>query len=871
MPVLLLLVVALLLATPPRPSRVAAGQRLRAGDYGEHPALEHPRTGRARPRRHLAAAGHALRHRPAGVSRHRAQERAARRPHLWLAAGSEVRQLHLDVRRRRHLLRAGDRRVPVLQPHHASRDICRRRGHARARRGPASAWWPARARLAEHLRQRSRYARPDDSRRPRDPPRQRRLDLSARASRIRTEDLGDIPTRLPPATRPEAACAMSSRPPSRSSRTAAWCLPSRRFHAQERDGSGLVGLHWLHSRGWIQVNASRFSPGDSPTLNSTLPDRSGQFAAGELDLVKRVRVFGGWEAFRQNLDPSAAPAAGLSRSRAATARASSVASAPRSAAVDDHVSAGIWRPHLEVRCRAGRTSRATLASGARTGKRRSAHMNGFVRFAERSNVTSASRVGSYTQRDVSGQFFYRMSNSAQVFGLLTFTHTTDEAGGGSTYWQAGGGAQLQVVRQGLWMRTEGTMSRNADLRHAVVRAARIAQPRVQRLRDARTSLGVDVYLDRATLVNAGGSPGRRDRCVRLVQPCRPVRRTRARLGSLPLGAGTRRRTVKGQVFADWNGNGLQDAGENPVAGVPLRIEAVGATESAKNGEFLFQQRARRPSRCRARPRRAADRLRCARHSAPAGGALGTRHAQVAFGLIPLGSIRGRVVRDLNGNGTADSTEPAIDDAVVVLDGGKRSERSKRGQYAFEAVPSGEHTVTLLAESLPDGALIAGEATQVATLGRERHGGRRPVSSCRSRSAPKSESVSGVRGRPARPGPGRAEMAGSAARCTGRRRAIAPPSPPATPAPQRLRRGHFALQVAAFDDPHPARARWWPTCWTRGCRRIWSSRRRCDPNAPYRVRVGMYASRIDARTRRGDRRRMAGVKPWVTAACRVGSR
>ena len=92
--------------------------------------------------------------------------------------------------------------------------------------------------------------------------------------------------------------------------------------------------------------------------------------------------------------------------------------------------------------------------------------------------------------------------------------------------------------------------------------------------------------------------------------------------------------------------------------------------------------------------------------------------QVAFGLIPLGSIRGRVVRDTNSNGTADRNEPAIEGAVVVLDGGRRSERSKRGQYAFEAVQSGEHTVTLLADSLPEGALIAGEATQVATLGRK---------------------------------------------------------------------------------------------------------------------------------------------------------
>ena len=60
-------------------------------------------------------------------------------------------------------------------------------------------------------------------------------------------------------------------------------------------------------------------------------------------------------------------------------------------------------------------------------------MNGFVRFAQRSNVTSACRAGSYTQRDIAGQMFFRMTTSAQVFARLTTTHTADEAGGGGAF------------------------------------------------------------------------------------------------------------------------------------------------------------------------------------------------------------------------------------------------------------------------------------------------------------------------------------------------------------------------------------------------------------------------------------------------------
>ena len=128
--------------------------------------------------------------------------------------------------------------------------------------------------------------------------------------------------------------------------------------------------------------------------------------------------------------------------------------------------------------------------------------------------------------------------------------------------------------------------------------------------------------------------------------------------------------------------------------------------------------------------------------------------QVAFGLIPLGAIRGRVVRDLNGNGTADSSEPTIDGAVVILDGGRRSERSKRGQFAFEAVPSGEHTVTLLAESLPDGAMIAGEATQQRHPRPRSHGHRSPIPRLDRDARRNPQSVSGEDGCGAASGAGR---------------------------------------------------------------------------------------------------------------------
>ena len=683
-----------------------------------------------------------------------------------------------------------------------------------------------------------------------------RLDVSARASRIRTHDLAEYTSTIAASDQAGGGVRFVVTPSIQVIGDGA-VVSYRRAGSttHERDGSGLVGLHWLHSRGWVQVNASRFSPGESPTLNSTLPDRSGAFAAGELDLIKRVRVFGGWEAFRQNLDPSAAYAAGYQIPRSDGTR--------QFAGIRTQVND---RSTLTFRIESGdRISRYVTGrqdvesdTGVWSADWQTAinRVNGFVRFAQRNNVTSASRAGSYAQRDIAGQIFFRMTTTTQVFALMTTTHTADEAGGGSTYWQAGGGAQMQVVRQGLWLRTEGTMSRNADLLTQRFVPRESLSIGFNGYVTSRTSVGVDVYLDRATASLPAGSPWATRSLVRVTQTL-PTGSAFTASGSglfrsVPVRAVA---TVKGMVYADWNGNGLQDPGENPVGGVPLRLEAVGAVETAKNGEFLFRNI---PDGLHevgldlgALPidfdPPAIPRLQVALS--------GRDTRQIAFGLIPLGSIRGRVVRDMNSNGTADSTEPAIEGAVVVLDGGRRSERSKRGQYAFEAVQSGEHTVTLLADSLPEGALIAGEATQVATLGRESLSIDVPFAVSLETRAEIRKVFPGSTTAPL-PKPG------APARRDERPAPVAPKAP--TP-------GTFALQVGAFDDPLRAR-QLVADLKAKGLSAYLVEPPADAPNAPYRVRVGVYASRLDAEREAGIVGRAVGGKVWVTPTqSAVGSR
>ncbi len=136
--------------------------------------------------------------------------------------------------------------------------------------------------------------------------------MTARASRIRNQDLAEYTNTI--AASDEAGGGVRYAVTSSLQVIAdGSAVRYRRVGStvRESDGSGLVGLNWLHSRGWIQANVSRFSPGETPTVNSPLQDRAGQFIAGEFDLVRQLRVFGGWEAFRSNLDASAALAAGF--------------------------------------------------------------------------------------------------------------------------------------------------------------------------------------------------------------------------------------------------------------------------------------------------------------------------------------------------------------------------------------------------------------------------------------------------------------------------------------------------------------------------------------------------------------------------------
>jgi hypothetical protein len=177
-------------------------------------------------------------------------------------------------------------------------------------------------------------------------------------------------------------------------------------------------------------------------------------------------------------------------------------------------------------------------------------------------------------------------------------------------------------------------------------------------------------------------------------------------------------SIEGLVYADWNANGLQEPDESPLENIPVRLVSLGNTNTSRAGEFAFlnvpiglQQVGIDISSLPVDfdapqvPQVQVDLRR-------------GEIERLTFGLVPLGSIGGRILRDINGNGVADPDDPLIDEAVLVLDGGARSERTRGGQFRFDAVRSGAHVATLLLESLPEGSTIVGSPSASLTIGRD---------------------------------------------------------------------------------------------------------------------------------------------------------
>jgi cell division septation protein DedD len=236
---------------------------------------------------------------------------------------------------------------------------------------------------------------------------------------------------------------------------------------------------------------------------------------------------------------------------------------------------------------------------------------------------------------------------------------------------------------------------------------------------------------------------------------------------------------------------------------------------------------------------------------------------VAFGLLPLGSVAGRVFEDANRNGQLDAGEPPIADAVVVLDAGQRSELARKGHFRFDAVRAGDHRIELLKESLPEGAAIVGDVDRPVSVSRDSpHGEVLYLVTIEKR--PEIRKVFPARGglnAAASPSAGRGG-GGAAAPITRSPARASAPAPRALSVPPPAAAGPYTIQIAALTDSASAAAL--KDDLLRGGFEAYV----VEPGAPapdglYRVRVGKYGSRASAQRVMSRLEAQLGLTLWLT--------
>ncbi len=162
-------------------------------------------------------------------------------------------------------------------------------------------------------------------------------------------------------------------------------------------------------------------------------------------------------------------------------------------------------------------------------------------------------------------------------------------------------------------------------------------------------------------------------------------------------------TLSGVVFADVNGNGVQDAGEVGLAGVTVQVDAggggavVAATDPA--GNFAVAGLADGAHTLNVLPPLGTTPVGPTFRTVTVTG--GADVPGLTFALQPQGKVAGTVFTDLNNNGVRDPGEPGVAGAAVTLDtfrnGGvdAATTTGADGTFVFVNVPDGAHNVAVV--------------------------------------------------------------------------------------------------------------------------------------------------------------------------------
>ena len=487
----------------------------------------------------------------------------------------------------------------------------------------------------------------------------------------------------------------------------------------ERAPSGLAGALWNGAHGSFQIDLYRFSAGRFAAANFPYSDRSGAFVNGDYDLGRFAKAYGGVDAARTNLDPQAAAV-----SRVALPEGTQV------------------RGFGGVRLRL--TDRATINVRAETGARvlrpssvqpgqdsdtglwalefhqSRSRGNMFARYERRSNVDVSDPGGlrlqsGFTQHEVYSQFFNQLGRGAQVFASAHISRREDRDGGGQSNWQGGGGVQVLIKNRNL--RVEALLGRTRDWTTGVESPRETLSAGFSGKIAPRTFLSFDLFLDHSFPGLPDVSPWMTRSMIRVTHAF-SYGVAHGLAGSAVASRRVASGSVDGMVFVDWNGNGAMDPGDEPAKGIAINIGRLASLTSGNDGRFAF-------GRLPVGEREVSldGSTVPADYDLPAESSrtvtVDRKHpVTVLFGLLPVGTIQGVVFLDTDGDRQRGDADEPIGDAVAVLDDGSRSAQARAGRFHFGGVRLGDHTVTLLMQSLPDGAQLTGPGTVDVALTRD---------------------------------------------------------------------------------------------------------------------------------------------------------
>ena len=476
--------------------------------------------------------------------------------------------------------------------------------------------------------------------------------------------------------------------------------------------TALLGAVWSMPRGWFQLNAQRFAPGHYPVLNYPFTNRAGAFAAGEWDVSGNVRVFGGGEHVMTNLDSPSTP---VDATRSAPGSYSRGYGGVRVGLFDSSLI------NLRVEQGGRRLEASTFSPGFQSDTgvvtaewhARFRAGNAFARYERRENVNQDQAASDFTQHDATGQVYYSLASMRQVFAQVTLSRREDGNGGGQTLWLAGGGTQLSFGR--VYFRVEANASRMLDWATQVVTPRQTLSTGLSGEIADRTYLSFDWFVDHSSATAVSPNPWVTRTMVRLTRAF-PFGSARSpQFGGQVIDGPTG--GVTGIVFADWDGNGMMGTGEEAVSGISFSIGSLRSVTSGADGRFVFS---RVPVGAQllsvdlaSLP---ADFDPPAEAERPVSVERG-QTANVELGLFPLGSFHGMVYQDIDRDGQLGASDTPVDGAVVVMDDGARTEVTRNGRFSFDPVRMGEHVVSLLVASLPEGAQVAGPTTATVNLKR----------------------------------------------------------------------------------------------------------------------------------------------------------